>query len=77
MTMRMPTLRPFGEGSMGGETIGISTRTIRRGNGHGTLERWFVVTGGDPSWTRIAASTLRQAAVLSGVGQGRSSDEAG
>src|ERR1700680_3558848 len=47
--MRMPTLRSFGEGSMCGEAIDTRTHAIRRGSGHGTSERWFVVIGGDPS----------------------------
>jgi len=39
--MRMPTLLPFGEGCMSGEAIDTSTRSIRRGSGHGTSEWWF------------------------------------
>ena len=39
--MRMPTLRPFGEGRTSGEAIDTRTRSIRRGSGHGTSERWF------------------------------------
>ena len=38
-TMRMPTLRPFGEGSTSGEEIDRCTRLIRRGSGHSTSER--------------------------------------
>jgi hypothetical protein len=30
VTMRMPTLLPFGEGCMGGEAIDTRTRSIRR-----------------------------------------------
>jgi hypothetical protein len=41
VTMRMPTLLPFGEGCMSGEAIDTSTRSIRRGSGHGTSGRWF------------------------------------
>ena len=41
VTMRMPTLLPFGEGRVSGEAIDMRTRSIRRGNGHGTSERWF------------------------------------
>ena len=41
VTMRMPTLRPFGEGCMSGEAIDTRTRSIRRGSEHGTSERWF------------------------------------
>ena len=41
VTMRMPTLLPFGEGRVSGEAIDTRTRSIRRGSGHGTLERWF------------------------------------
>ena len=41
MTMRMPTLLPFGEGRVSGEAIDTRTRSIRRGSGHGKLERWF------------------------------------
>jgi hypothetical protein len=37
--MRMPTLLLFGEGRVRGEAIGSSTRVIRRGSGHGMLER--------------------------------------
>ncbi len=57
VSMRMPILRPFGEGSTGGEAIDARTCLIRRGSGHGTLERWFVVIGGDPPEARVAAST--------------------
>jgi hypothetical protein len=39
--MRMPTLLPFGEGRVSGEAIDTRIRSIRRGSGHGTLERWF------------------------------------
>ena len=39
MTMRMPTLRPFGEGCMSGEVIDTRTRLIRRGSGHGTSKQ--------------------------------------
>src|ERR1700730_13926642 len=39
VTMRMPTLLPFGEGRVSGEAIDTRTRSIRRGSGHGTLER--------------------------------------
>jgi hypothetical protein len=34
--MRVPTLLPFGEGRVSGEVIDMSTRSIRRGSGHGT-----------------------------------------
>jgi hypothetical protein len=37
--MRMPTRLNDGEGSTSGEAIDARTRSIRRGNGHGTLER--------------------------------------
>ena len=77
MTMRMPTLLPFGEGCMSGEAIDTCTRSIRRGSGHGTSERWFVVIGGDPSLARVAASTSRKATAMAGVGQGHWSVEAG
>ena len=43
--MRMPTLLPFGEGRVSGEAIDICTRSIRRGSGHGTSERWFGQSG--------------------------------
>jgi len=36
--MRMLTRLNFGESSTCGEVIDTCTRTIRRGNGHGTLE---------------------------------------
>jgi hypothetical protein len=77
VTMRMPTLLPFGEGCMSGEAIDMCTRSIRRGSGHGTSERWFVVIGGDPSLARVAASTLHKATAMAGVGQGHWSVEAG
>jgi hypothetical protein len=32
---------PFGEGRVSGEVIDMRTRSIRRGSGHGTSERWF------------------------------------
>ena len=57
MTMRMPTLLPFGEGCTSGEVIDTRTRSIRRGSGHSTSEGWFVVIGGDPLRARVAAST--------------------
>jgi hypothetical protein len=75
--MRMPTLRSKGEGSMSGEAIDTRTRAIRRGSGHGTSEGWFVVTGGDPSRTRVAASASHQAMVTAGVGRGNRSVDAG
>ena len=68
--MRMPTLRSFGEGRTRGEAIDTRTHAIRRGSGHGTSEGWFVVTGGDPSRTRVAASALHQAVVTAGIGRG-------
>ena len=40
-TMRMATLRPFGEGSTSGDEIEMRTCSIRRGSGHGAPERWF------------------------------------
>jgi len=45
VTMRMPTLLPFGEGRVSGEAINVCTRAIRRGSGHGTSERWFGQSG--------------------------------
>jgi hypothetical protein len=75
--MRMPTLRSFGEGCTRGEVIDTRTHAIRRGSGYGTSVRWFVVTGGDPSRTRVAASASLQAVVTAGVGRGSRSVEAG
>jgi hypothetical protein len=75
--MRMPTLRSFGEGRTCGEAIDTRTHAIRRGSGHGTSEGWFVVTGGDPSRTRVAASASHQAVVTAGVGRGSRSVDAG
>ena len=50
VTMRMPTLLPFGEGRVSGEAIDARTRSIRRGSGLGTSERKMIrVIGGDPS----------------------------
>src|ERR1700726_2455090 len=69
--MRMPTLRTYGE------AIDTRTHAIRRGSGHGTSEGWFVVTGGDPSRTRVAASASHQAVVTAGVGRGNRGVEAG
>jgi len=77
VTMRMPTLRPFGEGCMSGEVIDMGTCLIRRGSGHGTSEKVVRVIGGDPLVARVAASTSRQAAAMAGVGQGHTTDEAG
>jgi len=57
---------------MSGEAIDTRTRSIRRGSGHSTSERWFVVIRGDPLLARVAASTLRQVAATAGVGQGHS-----
>src|SRR5262249_50783570 len=53
VTMRMPTLLPFGEGCTSGEAIDTRTRSIRRGSGHSTSEGWFVVIGGDPLRVRV------------------------
>ena len=39
--MRMPTLLLQGEGRVMREAIDMSTRSIRRGSGLGTSERWF------------------------------------
>jgi hypothetical protein len=75
--MRMPTLRSFGEGRTCGEAIDTRTHAIRRGSGHGTSVGWFVVTGGDPSRARVAASTSRKAAAMAGVGRGSMTVEAG
>jgi hypothetical protein len=61
---------------MRGEAIDTRTHAIRRGSGHGTLEWWWVI-GGDPLVARVAASTSQQAAVIAGVGQGRTTVEAG
>ena len=76
MTMRMPTLLPFGEGCMSGEAIDRSTRSIRRVVGTarrkgGSGNRGRPVTG------EGSASTLRKATAMTGVGQGRMSVEAG
>jgi hypothetical protein len=38
VTSRMPTRLKNGEGRADGEAIDACTRSIRRGNGHGTLE---------------------------------------
>src|SRR5262249_30155623 len=77
VTMRMPTLLPYGEGCMSGEAIDTRTRLVRRGSGHGTSEGWFVVVRGDPFVARVAASTSLRAAAAAGVGQGHWSVEAG
>jgi hypothetical protein len=37
--MRTPTRLRFGEGRANGEAIDRSTRSVRRGSGHGTPER--------------------------------------
>ena len=75
--MRTPTLRSFGEGRTCGEVIDTRTHAVRRGSGHGTSVGWFVVTGGDPSRTRVAASASHQAVVTTGVGRGDRSVDAG
>ena len=77
VSMRMPTLGSFGEGCRRRNVIDTRTHAIHRGSGHGTLEGWFAVTGGDPSRTRVAASASHQAVVTAGVGRGSSSVEAG
>src|SRR5262245_64279888 len=77
VTMRMQTLPPFGECCTSGEVIDTRTRSIRRGSGHSTSERWFVVVRGEPLRARVAASTLLRAAATAGVGQGHWSVEAG
>ena len=66
-----------GKAVRAGEAIDTRTHSIRRGSGHGTSERWFVVIGGDPLRARVAASTLRKATATAGVGRGSRSDEAG
>jgi hypothetical protein len=75
--MRMPTLRSFGEGRTRGEVIDTRTHVIRRGCGYGTSVGWFVVTGGDPSRARVAASTSRKVTAMAGVGRGSMSVDAG
>src|SRR5713226_1214139 len=75
--MRMPTLRSFAGGCRRGEVIDKRTHAIRRGSGYGTSVGWFVVTGGDPSRTRVAASASHQAVVTAGVGRGSRSVDAG
>ena len=77
VTMRMPTLLPFGEGRVSGEAIDMGTRSIRRGSGLGTSEKVVRVIGGDPFGARVAASTSLRAAALAGVGQGHTTVEAG
>lgn len=67
VTMRMPTLLPFGEGRVSGEAIDTRTRSVRRGSGLGTSEKVVRVIGGDPFGARVAASTS-----LSGGGIGGS-----
>jgi hypothetical protein len=37
--MRMPTRQRYGEGCTDGEAIDERTHLVRRGNGHGTVER--------------------------------------
>ena len=37
--MRMPTRQRYGEGRTDGEAIDARTHLVRRGNGHGTVER--------------------------------------
>jgi len=73
----MLTLRSFGEGCTCREAIDKRTHAIRRGSGYGTSVGWFVVTGGDPSRTRVAASASHQAVVTAGVGRGSRSVDAG
>jgi hypothetical protein len=67
----MPTLRSFGEGRTCGEAIDTRIHAIRRGSGHGTLEGSFTVTGGGPSWTRVAmewrTKGIRTVAVSQGL----------
>src|SRR6202022_2888540 len=71
VTMRMPTLLPFGEGCTSGEVIDTRTRSIRRGSGHSTSEGWFVVIGGDPLRVRVAASTSLSVAATAVFWEGR------
>jgi hypothetical protein len=47
------------------------------GNSTGGVGRVIRVIGGDPFDARVAASTSQQAAALAGVGQGRTTVEAG
>jgi len=60
VTMRMPTLLPFGEGCMSGEAIDTRTHAIRRGSGYGTSEGWFVVSGGEPRFHLATRPLLPQ-----------------
>ena len=68
---------PSGEGRVSGEAIDKSTRSIRRGSGHGASEKVVRVIGGDPFGARVTASTSLRAAAQAGVGQGRTTVEPG
>jgi len=56
--MRAPTRRITGEDRADGEAIDERTHLVRRGSGHGTLDRAMRVIGGDPSAPRVAASNV-------------------
>ena len=57
--MRKPTRQRYGEGSTDGEAIDARTRSLRRGNGNGTLEKVMQVTGetrcGEDSGLNVAS----------------------
>ena len=47
--MWMPTLCHLGKAAPTGKQSTRVTCLIRRASGHGTLKRWYVITGRDPS----------------------------
>jgi hypothetical protein len=74
VTMRMPTLLPFGEGCMSREAIEARTRSIRRGRGHGhrakpplAWRKGGSANRGNRCVVRLAASTSSMAAATTGV----------
>jgi hypothetical protein len=71
VTMRTPTLLPFGEGCMRGEAIDTRARSIRRGSGHGTSEKVVRVIGGKPVKGEGRGLNVAKAAAREGVGLGR------
>ncbi len=74
---RAPTRRITGEGLSGRARIDMCARPVRRGSEHGTLEMVVRVIGGDPFGRAASLNVIVRMAARRGVGQGRSSDEAG
>src|ERR1700675_2317074 len=76
VTMRMPTLLPFGGGCMSGEAIDTRTRSIRRVVGT-ARRKGGSGNRGRPVKGEGSGLNVAKAAAMAGVGRGRMTVEAG